>query len=284
MKKFVKYGTIAGCVMILTGMGISTASFAMGADLRRIGNFIENRFVGAGEEKYRELRERAEETVREARITPEFSDQTESFSEEYSTVTELKILQFGGSGEIHTMPDIDTLTVKSSRDLSNKLIFKDTERKKELIVRADDDMEYEIIIPDTWELGCFDAEVTDGNLNGSGLRALVMELDASQGDISVSQETGASVEITCNNGTISWTCKDPMVPNVEADCLSGEIYLTVPEHMDLSLCGYDIECKNGTVIFPDFAVEGWGEKRSVAEKGMPFFELETENGQITVEK
>ena len=44
MKKFIKYGAIAGCVMILAGTGIATASFAMGASPRRISEFIEERF------------------------------------------------------------------------------------------------------------------------------------------------------------------------------------------------------------------------------------------------
>lgn len=47
MKKFIKYGMIAGFVMILAGTGITTASVAMGASMKRIGNMLEERFNGS---------------------------------------------------------------------------------------------------------------------------------------------------------------------------------------------------------------------------------------------
>ena len=36
MKKFVKYGLIGGCVLALAGVGLVTASVALGADMQRI--------------------------------------------------------------------------------------------------------------------------------------------------------------------------------------------------------------------------------------------------------
>lgn len=44
MRKFIKYGMIAGFVLILAGTGIATAAFAVGASPKRIGALLEERF------------------------------------------------------------------------------------------------------------------------------------------------------------------------------------------------------------------------------------------------
>lgn len=41
MKKFIKIGAIVGCLLILAGVGIATAAFAVGANPIRIGRFVE---------------------------------------------------------------------------------------------------------------------------------------------------------------------------------------------------------------------------------------------------
>lgn len=42
MKKFVKYGLIGGCVLALAGVGLVTASVALGADMQRIVRYIDH--------------------------------------------------------------------------------------------------------------------------------------------------------------------------------------------------------------------------------------------------
>ena len=51
MKKFIKYAAIIGCILILVGAGIATASFSLGGNPFHAVDDIEERFENYAETK-----------------------------------------------------------------------------------------------------------------------------------------------------------------------------------------------------------------------------------------
>lgn len=350
MKKFIKYGMIAGVVMLIGGMGLATASVAMGASGKRVGNLLKERFKGSfidwadwedghqidisedgihiasgghsvdvsengvrvssensglsisGEDAAPEPDLASPEpelvTPESELVTPESElvvpesgasgEQWVSpgvdggFEAGYPAVTELEISQSGGSVAIYGLENISELTVKSKRGSLNQVSYKESGGKSRLTVKVRANEEYQIFIPDSWELDKLEAKVKGGALNGSGIRAYKTDLHTSNGAVSVSQSSVGELELECENGGISWTASEEMTPEVKAECRNGAVSISFPDTMDSKDFKYDIECRNGKVEVPEFSINGTEERHVAGSKGLPYLKLEVQNGAIGV--
>lgn len=63
---------------------------------------------------------------------------------------------------------------------------------------------------------------------------------------------------------------------IDAECRTGSITISIPETMDPGGIGYDIECENGTVEFPGFTVEG--NQKKEAAGSLSVMDLEAGSG------
>lgn len=298
MKKFIKYGTIIGCAMILAGTGITTAAFAVGANPKRITQMVDERWFDENdhwiwEDPRSVLPDHHAESVEERTGTavasgendePWMSPGTEGgFEAGYPFVSRLKIRQEGGTVEVYVLEDIGELTVKSADGSLENLRCREADGRSELTLK-NAGASYQIFIPDSWELEAFDAKVQDGELSGSGIRSISTEIRTERGLVRLSQQSVSMLELEAESqGAISWTALDADGPDrVDAECRNGAITMEFPNFSGLEYAGYEIECKNGTVTFPGVSLEGTWEKKSAGEPGFPYFELEAENGTITV--
>lgn len=195
MKKFIKYGTIIGCAMILAGTGVTTAAFAVGANPKRITQMVDERWFDENDHWIWENRrivlpnhpagsaeERTETAVTSGESDePWMSPGTEGgFEAGYPFVSRLKIRQEGGTVEVYVLEDIGELTVKSADGSLENLRYRDADGRSELTLK-NIGASYQIFIPDSWELEAFDAKVQDGELSGSGLRAISTEIQTERG-------------------------------------------------------------------------------------------------------
>lgn len=309
MKKFMKYGIIAGGVLILAGAGITTASLLLGADMGDLRGHIGRKlhrldeldgivdpeeFLVHGERHYVSVEH---ETVRAEGQAPEAVPSADAsagegpwqspgtdggFEAGYPHVTDLKIRQQGGNVEIFRMDEISSLTVKSGSGSLDALSFREYGMDSVLALRAGAGEDYQIFIPGSWVLDEFEAEILEGTLEGTGVRALEAELSVSEGSASFAQEDGRKADLEClGGGTILWTMETERYMEIDAECRNGSITLSVPETMDPDGIGYDIECKNGTVEFPGFTVEGNQKKEAAGSRSV--MELEAVSGTISVQ-
>lgn len=318
MKKFVKYGLIGGCVLCLTGVGLATASFALGADMERIVKYLELRGhiggsverhldsspisvdrngiqirtgdgeVGIGEDGIRIKAEDRQVQVGEDGV--DFKTENSwvspssegSFEAGYKTVTNLEIKVNGGSVNVFSLDEIEELTIKSGKGTLDHVKFEEFSHDQKLSLTAYDGEDYQIFIPSSWELEELEVNALKGDFTGENIRAYDAEYEAKGGGISVSQIGGNALELKVTDGSISWTAVEEMPLSVEADCRNGDLMVELPEGTDADGIGYEIECKNGVIEIPGFTAEGMMEKKIPGNPGMTQMELEAENGTITV--
>ncbi len=179
------------------------------------------------------------------------------FEAGYPGVTDLKIRQQGGSVEIFRMDEISALTIKSGNGSLEAVSFQEYGMDSVLALRAGDGEDYQIFIPGSWVLDEFEAEILEGTLEGNGVRVLEAELSVREGNAVFTQEDGRSADLECmGSGSILWAMESERYMEIDAECRTGSITISIPETMDPGGIGYDIECENGTVEFPGFTVEG----------------------------
>ena len=293
MKKFVKYGIISGILLILAGAGMMTASFALGADTRRIERFIDDRvdmfedhYEFPLENDYIELENDDMEPLEENTVRPavEAGPSGEGFEAGYSDVSKLEIRQNGGNVEINVMDDIDEVTVKGANENLEKIHYGESDGESRLVLNADADESYQIFIPRAWVFHEFEADVRGGSLSGSEIQAQETELSAVGGSIRLSQQWTDTVDLECKGGDLQWSILENMDVHVDAECKGGAISLIFPGDLDLGSVGYEIECEAGAVSFPDFVVRGVEKRKEDAsgEEGLPYLDLEVKGGAIKV--
>ncbi len=298
MKKFVKYGLIGGCVLCLTGVGLATASFALGADMERIVKYLELRgHIGGSVERHLDNSPIAVDRIkaedRQVQVGEDGVDfKTEnswvspssegSFEAGYKTVTNLEIKVNGGSVNVFSLDEIEELTIKSGKGTLDHVKFEEFSHDQKLSLTAYDGEDYQIFIPSSWELEELEVNALKGDFTGENIRAYDAEYEAKGGGISVSQIGGNALELKVTDGSISWTAMEEMPLSVEADCRNGDLMVELPEGTDADGIGYEIECKNGVIEIPGFTAEGMMEKKIPGNPGMTQMELEAENGTITV--
>ena len=151
-----------------------------------------------------------------------------------------------------------------------------------LALRAGDGEDYQIFIPGSWVLDEFEAEILEGTLEGNGVRVLEAELSVREGNAVFTQEDGRSADLECmGSGSILWAMESERYMEIDAECRTGSITISIPETMDPGGIGYDIECENGTVEFPGFTVEG--NQKKEAAGSLSVMDLEAGSGTISVQ-
>lgn len=313
MKKFIKYGVIAGGALILAGAGITTASLLLGADMGDLNGHIRKRLHHLDEldgiverevdpEEYlvrvdQDPAPEGWETARAEGQDPEAGPSAEPFAggepwqspgtdggfeAGYPEVTDLKIRQQGGSVEIFRMDEISALTIKSGNGSLEAVSFQEYGMDSVLALWAGDGEDYQIFIPGSWVLDEFEAEILEGTLEGNGVRVLEAELSVTEGNAVFTQEDGRSADLECmGSGSILWAMESERYMEIDAECRTGSITISIPETMDPGGIGYDIECENGTVEFPGFTVEG--NQKKEAAGSLSVMDLEAGSGTISVQ-
>ncbi len=314
MKKFVKYGLIGGCVLALAGVGLVTASVALGADMQRIfcGTVFGSSVIRYPEDSYFKVDKdgiqikagNGEIEVGQNGVQVKDGDRqglvdgdgifmkTENswispsedgnFEAGYKAVTSLEVKVAGGTVSLFSLDEIEELTIKSEKGILDHVKYKEFANEQKLSLTAYDGEDYQLFIPSSWELEELEVDVLRGVFSGENIRAYDTEYETRGGDVLVSQIGGSTLELTVAGGTMSWTAVKEMPRLVEADCQNGDLTVELPEGMDVDGLGYEIECENGLIEIPGFTAEGTMEKKISGKSGMTRMELETENGIISV--
>ena len=310
MKKFIKYGIIAGGATILAGAGITTASLLLGADMGDLNGHIRKRLHHLDEldgiverevdpEEYlvrvdQDPAPEGWETARAEGQDPEAGPSAEPFAggepwqspgtdggfeAGYPEVTDLKIRQQAGSVDL---PDGQTQCPHHQKRGMKPWAVSFRIRNGFSRLWAGDGEDYQIFIPGSWVLDEFEAEILEGTLEGNGVRVLEAELSVTEGNAVFTQEDGRSADLECmGSGSILWAMESERYMEIDAECRTGSITISIPETMDPGGIGYDIECENGTVEFPGFTVEG--NQKKEAAGSLSVADLEAGSGTISVQ-
>lgn len=286
MKKFVKYGTIAACVLVLGGAGIATAAFALGADPIHIGEFVDEKFNGHN--RYYETTDytvayteaTVHETWHEAAESPLTSDGTEAFLDSsYDKVTELDIEIVDGYVQMYVEDGISDLRIISDNGNPNNLNYRNMEKYQKLSLRVSEGEQYDIIVPAEWMLDSVEVDATGGSFEGRDIKAKSAEFSTIGGDMVIGQNEGKETSLECINGTINWVGMGEASRSLDVESHGeGEIYLGLPDISDANLIGYDMEYDNGTIDYFGAIREGVGTETKNAKNGMAFLELDAEDG------
>lgn len=180
------------------------------------------------------------------------------------------------------MDEISALTIKSGNGSLEAVSFQEYGMDSVLALWAGDGEDYQIFIPGSWVLDEFEAEILEGTLEGNGVRVLEAELSVTEGNAVFTQEDGRSADLECmGSGSILWAMESERYMEIDAECRTGSITISIPETMDPGGIGYDIECENGTVEFPGFTVEG--NQKKEAAGSLSVMDLEAGSGTISVQ-
>lgn len=314
MNKFVKYGTIFGFILVLTGTGISAAAFAMGANIYKIGYFLDERIDSGYDEvygsyenydSYRTYADSAEQgtlayigagsannpyagddfgngsTKSGSGITALFEN---GWHGEFTEVTELELLQNSGQVEFVTSSGIENLMVDCDSGDISKTSFEEYEFTKKLTVRADEGDHFIITIPEEWYLEEMELKVRNGKLNAEDLRAGELEVKVSGGTARVTQSTGNTLDLECSGGVLEWNGNKEPVMIIDAESSrGGEIVIHVPDMVESYQ--YKLECENGIIRLPDLdlVIEGIQEKKIPVQGATGTMDIEAKtNGSVIV--
>lgn len=301
MNKFVKYGTIIGFVLVLTGTGVSAAAFAMGASFYKIGRFMEERFDSSYQEYYSDYGYENHGPVygtAEQGGVPEVTDQYSSeaggqrtgayfdggWHAEFVEVTSLDIEQSSGTVEVLYSEGLEYLTVDCDRGSIENTSYMDDGSKKKLSVRVIENAHYIIHIPSEWTLEELEADVVNGRFEGENLQAMELELHVTGGSAEVFQAAGGTVDLECENGELNWTGTGEVIPMIDAESdNSGTINIAFSGNGEGEFYSYKLETHNGTISLPDLILEGDSNKKIPNSSGEGIIDLEAKNnGTIVV--
>ena len=288
MKKFVKYGTITGGILLIVGIGLATAAFVLGANPVRIVRFIEERFDYGNYDDWAAYSDSGSgewsEPLFETELT-EYEDPTgNGFEAGYVAVTEFNLSQSGGMVEILPGGAEDEFRVISEGGKIENMHYTGTEHWQRLSLDAREGESYTVYIPESWIMEKLEAEVTGGSFHAEGLQAMKAELHAMGGEISVEQLYGNEVELNCENGILTWSSLTSGLNQVDAECVSGQMDILIPQDLEDGGIRYDLEWDQGTISLPSEIFEGTGERLIDGDEGMTVFTLDAgPNGRITVD-
>lgn len=314
MNKFVKYGTIFGFILVLTGTGISAAAFAMGANIYKIGNFLDEMIDGGYDEvygryenydSYRTYTDSADQgtqayigtdSANGSYTGAEFGDgSTEIGSRmtalfengwhgEFTEVTELELFQNGGQVELVTASGIENLMIDCDSGDISKTSYEEYKLTKKLTVRADEGDHFIITIPEEWYLEEMELKVRNGKLNAEDIHAGELEVKVSGGTASVTQATGNTLDLECSGGVLEWNGNGEPIMIIDAESSQGgEIVIHVPDMVESYQ--YKLECENGIIRLPDLdiMIEGTQEKKIPVQGATGTMDIEAKsNGSVVV--
>lgn len=288
MKKFIKYGTIAGCVLILCGAGIGTAAFALGADPVRIWDFFGDKFEGS--DRYEKswdsatlnettvAWERIESPVNEAEgTTRPYRDAV--MESVYGEVTDLDVQVSDGIVEFYQDSELVNLIVTSDNGTKDNLRYSVLEHRAKLEIFVFDGEEYRIGIPADWELEDIEVETLGGTFYGDGVRAKNAEYSTLSGAITVRQFGGKKTSLESKGGIIEWDSEGEVPGHLDIESTdSGMVYVGFGQEIAVERIGYDMEYNDGAITFYEEFRDGVGEEHRKAQDGMPLLEMEAERG------
>ncbi len=318
MNKFIKYGTIFGCILVLGGAGVATAAFALGAEPVNIAALFDKKFSSHYDTYYGyhnnppyEAIEQtsvyiSEETLpastyieesntySETQVTLEHAGSTyengetvvyggsgnpDGYAHSYSDVTDLEIMIEGGYVETYVDANLDELLVISDNESGNNIRFSDTERYQKLEVRVQEGDSCRIGIPAEWKLNSLEVESAGGRFTGEVPEIQEAEFTTHGGEISVLQNEGRYTDIECVNGFINWSGSGEKTRTIDVECTTnGTVEVDLIDYPEPEHIGYDVEYNNGTVEFYGTVWEGDGNNGRKSENGMAHLELEAEAG------
>lgn len=293
MNKFVKYGTIVGFILILTGIGVSAAAFALGANFYE----LERVFADRVEQQYRDRYgshyynpyENAYQgtfVAMDETVAPEESgaDSGSAYFEggwhaEYPELSELDIEQRGGTVQIQMSDTAENLMIDCDNGDIDRMTYEEGGFEKKLTVRVRENDNCMITIPYGWNLPELEAEVSGGTLEGIDICVADAKFHARGGVITVTQSQGTTLELESSaNGTVNWAGSGELISMVDVECKGGEVNITLPAGYGLDAYNFKAECEGGTIRMPDLTIEGVDKKRIPGEGATAVMDIEAKSG------
>lgn len=284
MKKFVKYAAIIGCILILVGAGIATASFSLGGDPFHAVKDIEERF----EDYTDRFGERYVEYETAADYTEAVIEAPETYAEDFTELvmeklSDVEIHIEDGEVIVYTESEREDALIVCENGSWDHVSYKKMEKFQKLEILAKSGEQYVLILPETWKLSDFNVECVGGNFDGDGIRANETEFSVWGGYIGAVQRNGDDVTLECTKGTIEWIADGYLPVQVDAECTGGDINMNIAAEIDPEKAGYEIEYAGGFIDFFGTPFDGVGAEKRNAKDGMPYFDLEITDGSITVQ-
>lgn len=293
MNKFVKYGTIVGFILILTGIGVSSTAFALGANFYELERVFSERIeqqyrdrygsyydYDSYENAYHGTTVAIDETAAEGPgASSEFSYFESGWHAEYPELSELDIEQRGGMVQIQMSDTAESLMINCDNGDIDRTTYEDDGFEKKLTVRVRENDNYIITIPYGWNLPELEAEVSGGTLEGIDIWAADAKFHARGGVITVTQNQGTTLEIESSaNGSVNWTGSGELISMVDVESRGGEVNITLPAGYGLDAYNFKAECEGGTIRMPDLTMEGVDKKRIPGEGATAVMDIEAKNG------
>lgn len=285
MNKFVKYGTIAACVLVLGGAGIATAAFALGADPVRIWDFAEDKFDGPDNyEEYRVMETAVEMTIASSEVI-DAANSEGAFENAYPEVTDLDIRIEDGSVTVYQDSEASDLLVTSDNGTQEHLRYNNMQRYKKLELFAAAGEDYRIAIPTDWNLEELEVEMSKGSFNGSEIRAQNAEFFTAGGEIKVVQQGGKKTSLESSGGIINWAGEGETSRFLDIESTNGgEIVVNLDDGVEIDQIGYDMECENAVINFYGEIKESIRNEHRDAKNGMTHLEIEAErDGSVIIQ-
>jgi len=298
MKKFLKFVTIIGCVLILVGTGVATASFSLGANPMHVFEDWEERFDQYFEDdRYEHHTVAIEETItphlaetiveesfdalREEAVAS-IENGEESFALDFDEVNDLEITIKGGT--VTMIPDEEAgyLSVITTNGRKERISYYSFDRYKKLEVTAKEGEDYLIRIPFEWRLSELEVDCAGGEFDGSEVRTSEAELTVSGGEIQIHQIGGKETSLDCAGGDLTWSGSGELSRKIEVDCAGGDVSLTLDSGVDPEKVGYEIDYAGGTIDLFGSIYDGMGAQEGRGSNGMPHLELDVAGGTIIV--
>ena len=288
MKKFLKFVTIIGCVLILVGTGVATASFSLGANPIHVFEDWEERFDQYfDDDRYEHHTVAIEETITphlaETVIEESFDVSDEdSFEMGFDEVTDLEITIKGGTVTMIPDEEADHLSVITTNGREERISYHNFDRYKKLEVTAKEGEDYLIRIPLEWRLSELEVNCAGGQFEGNEVRTNEAELTVSGGELQIHQVGGKETSLDCDGGDLTWSGSGELSRDIEVDCAGGDVSLTFDTGVDPEKVGYEIDYAGGTINLFGNIYEGMGAQERRGSNGMPYLELDVAGGTIFV--
>jgi len=292
MKKFLKYVTIIGCILVLVGTGVATAAFSLGANPIHVFDDWEDRF----DHYFDDDPFISPTQVIEGTIVPHLNEtvipgpeeslavpSTESFELVYEEVTDLEIRIKGGEVVLEPQADATHLAVLTTSGKAEHVTFNNLDRYKKLDILAEKNEEYLIRIPADWVLSELEVHCAGGDFEGYEVHTRDAELTVSGGTIMIHQVGGKETSMDCAGGEIEWSGSGELSRDIDVECAGGEVLLTLDEGVDPDKVGYEFDYAGGEIEFFGVNYNGLGSLERRAADGMPHLELDAAGGVIVVQ-
>lgn len=255
MSKFLKITIISGILLILVGAGICTAALAMGVSFEKMEALFEERNPFDHQWQVSVMTRggtRAEAAYEEADPVYAFEDGETydgNWYAEYTALTDLEIIQNGGSIEFETSDGAEVFSIRGEGGDINSTSYSESGSNHSLTLTVEDGERYWLTIPSEWILDSISVVVDDGESAFDGLRAETADFHILGGDMSVSQGYGGKISLVCEDGNAVWSGSGEPVKELSAVCSSGNMVMNMPgsgEDYNIRL-----DCHDGEIVCPD---------------------------------